>query len=159
MCSGSSHFLPTPANCIPCATALGATFDAALLRSVGSFLAREAAGKGSSLLLAPTCNIQRNPLNGRVGCSFEHDIEGSCDLAHTHTLQQAYESFSEDPHLSGIMAASYIAGLQDSGVGGCIKHFGGKLCMRTWLNLADFIHICFARSMLNSRKRHGGPAS
>ncbi|GAA5942574.1 beta-glucosidase H [Sporobolomyces koalae] len=97
---GSSHFNPTPATCIPAATALGATFDTDLINQVGGLLARECVAKGSSLLLAPTCNIQRNPLNGR-----------------------AFESFSEDPHLSGHITAAYINGLQDNGIGACPKHF------------------------------------
>lgn len=69
---GSSHFLPTPAQCIPCATALGATFDPEALQRMGAVLAREAKAKGSSLVLGPTINIQRNPLNGRVCSSFVH---------------------------------------------------------------------------------------
>lgn len=97
---GSSHFMPTPANCIPCATALGSTFDTDLIHQVGGLLARDTKAKCSSMLLAPTCNIQRNPLNGR-----------------------AFESFSEDPFLSGMLAAAYINGLQESGVGAVIKHF------------------------------------
>ncbi|BGP39734.1 hypothetical protein JCM10450v2_003703 [Rhodotorula kratochvilovae] len=100
---GSSHFLPTPAQCIPCATALGATFDKDALHALGAVLAREAKAKGSSLILAPTTNIQRHPLNGR-----------------------AYESFSEDPLLSGHLAAAYINGLQENGVGATIKHLVGN---------------------------------
>jgi beta-glucosidase len=52
------------------------------------------------LLLAPTCNIQRSPLGGR-----------------------SFESFSEDPFLSGTLASAYISGLQENGVGATIKHF------------------------------------
>ncbi|KAH7340805.1 beta-glucosidase [Rhizoctonia solani] len=97
---GSSHFLSSPAQCIPCATALGSTFDPELIREVGSFLAVEAKTKSATVLLAPTCNIQRSPLGGR-----------------------SFESFSEDPHLSGHLAAAYVAGLQDNGVAATIKHF------------------------------------
>ncbi|EIM81964.1 glycoside hydrolase family 3 protein [Stereum hirsutum FP-91666 SS1] len=100
---GSSHFLPTPAATIPCATALAATYDTDLIAKVGGLLAEECEAKGSSLLLAPTCNIQRNPLNGR-----------------------AFESFSEDPFLSGMMSSAVIHGLQDGGVGATIKHFVGN---------------------------------
>lgn len=57
---------------------MAATFDLELVRQVGELLAEEAKVKSSVILLAPTCNIQRNPLGGR-----------------------AFESFSEDPHLSG----------------------------------------------------------
>lgn len=100
---GSSHFLPTPAQCLPCATLLAATFDQRLIREAGQFLAEEAKLKSSVILLAPTCNIQRSPLGGR-----------------------AFESFSEDPHLSGILSAAYVAGLQSKGVAATIKHFVGN---------------------------------
>lgn len=93
---GSSHFVSTPAQCLPvsihlilgskalmfpffqCATALASTFDTELVNQVGGFLAEEAKTKSAVVLLAPTCNIQRSPLGGR-----------------------SFESFSEDPHLSG----------------------------------------------------------
>lgn len=55
---------------------------------------------GTHLLLAPTVNTQRSPLGGR-----------------------GFESFSEDPHLNGTIAASYINGLQSTGVSATIKHF------------------------------------
>ncbi|EIN08123.1 hypothetical protein PUNSTDRAFT_154781 [Punctularia strigosozonata HHB-11173 SS5] len=97
---GSSHFVSTPAQCLPCATSFGATFDQDLIRDVGAFLAAEAKIKSSVILLAPTCNIQRSPLGGR-----------------------AFESFSEDPYLSGMMAAAYVNGLQSDGVAATIKHF------------------------------------
>ncbi|KAG8948268.1 hypothetical protein FRC04_009906 [Tulasnella sp. 424] len=97
---GSSHFLSSPAQCIPCATSMGATFDPELIREAGAFLAAEAKLKSAVCLLAPTCNIQRNPLGGR-----------------------AFESFSEDPHLSGTLAAAYVNGLQKNGVAATIKHF------------------------------------
>ncbi|PIL30463.1 hypothetical protein GSI_07162 [Ganoderma sinense ZZ0214-1] len=100
---GSSHFVATPAQCLPCATSMAATFDTDYLFKVGSFLGEEAKIKSSVILLAPTCNIQRNPLGGR-----------------------AFESFSEDPHLSGTMAAAYVNGLQSQGVAATIKHFVGN---------------------------------
>ncbi|KAJ7940912.1 glycoside hydrolase superfamily [Mycena leptocephala] len=100
---GSSHFVASPAQCIPCATAMASTFDPDLIQKAGRFLAAEAKCKSSVVLLAPTCNIQRSPLGGR-----------------------AFESFSEDPHLSGTMAASYVNGLQAEGVSATIKHFVGN---------------------------------
>lgn len=60
---------------------MASTFDPDLIHQVGVFLAEETKVKSSVILLAPTCNIQRNPLGGR-----------------------AFESFSEDPHLSGVPA-------------------------------------------------------
>lgn len=62
-----------------CATSLASTFDPELVYKVGQFLGQEAKVKSSVILLAPTCNIQRSPLGGR-----------------------AFESFSEDPYLSGM---------------------------------------------------------
>ncbi|KAJ3723517.1 glycoside hydrolase family 3 protein [Lentinula guzmanii] len=100
---GSSHFASTPAQCLPCATSLASTFDVNLIRKVGEFLAAETKIKSSVILLAPTCNIQRSPLGGR-----------------------AFESFSEDPYLSGIMASAYVNGLQSQGVSAAIKHFVGN---------------------------------
>ncbi|KAH9830943.1 putative beta-glucosidase from glycoside hydrolase family GH3 [Rhodofomes roseus] len=97
---GSSHFVSVPAQCIPCATSMASTFDPELIHDVGVFLAEETKVKSSVVLLAPTCNIQRNPLGGR-----------------------AFESFSEDPHLSGTMAAAYVNGLQSQNVASTIKHF------------------------------------
>ncbi|KAF9562128.1 beta-glucosidase [Agrocybe pediades] len=100
---GSSHFVPTPAQCLPCATALASTFDQDLVESVGDFLAQETKLKSSVVLLAPTCNIQRTPLGGR-----------------------AFESFSEDPHLSGSLVVAYVHGLQKQGVAATVKHFVGN---------------------------------
>ncbi|KAG8897103.1 hypothetical protein FRB99_008457 [Tulasnella sp. 403] len=98
---GGHFFNGTPANCIPCATALGATWDTELVREIASkLLASETKQRAASVLLAPTCNIQRSPLGGR-----------------------SFESFAEDPHLSGVLASAYINGLQSGGVAACIKHF------------------------------------
>lgn len=79
---------------------MGAAFDADLTAEAGRLLAAEAKARGASCLLAPTVNIQRSPLGGR-----------------------AFESFSEDPTLSGLTAAAYINGLQENGVSATIKHF------------------------------------
>ncbi|KAK7043724.1 hypothetical protein VNI00_008336 [Paramarasmius palmivorus] len=97
---GSSHFASTPAQCLPCATSLASTFDPELIHDVGAFLAEEAKLKSSVILLAPTCNMQRSPLGGR-----------------------AFESFSEDPHLSGVISNAYVKGLQSKNVAATIKHF------------------------------------
>ncbi|KAI0000059.1 glycoside hydrolase family 3 protein [Russula vinacea] len=85
----------TPAKCLPCATALAATWDRNLVEEVGfKLLASEAKLRAASLILAPTCNIQRS-----------------------------FESFSEDPHLSGTICSAYIRGVQSGGIGATIKHF------------------------------------
>jgi beta-glucosidase len=49
---------------------------------------------------------------------------GQHEATETRFFTKAFESFSEDPFLSGMLAAAYINGLQESGVGAVIKHFG-----------------------------------
>ncbi|PPR01041.1 hypothetical protein CVT24_000575 [Panaeolus cyanescens] len=98
---GNHFFMSTPAKCLPCATALGATWDTDLVKEIGlKLIAEEAKLRAASIVLAPTCNIQRNPLGGR-----------------------SFESFSEDPFLSGIIAAAYVNGVQSGGIGTTIKHY------------------------------------
>jgi len=86
--------------CLPCGSALAATWNRDLIRRVGRLLADEARAKGAGVLLGPTVNIHRHPLNGRH-----------------------FECFSEDPYLSAEMAVAYIEGVQERGVGACVKHF------------------------------------
>lgn len=89
-----------PATCFPTASALGATWDVDLVRQVGLAIAAEAQAENVQVLLAPGLNLKRSPLCGR---NFEY--------------------FSEDPVLTGELAAAYVNGLQANGVGGCLKHF------------------------------------
>ncbi|MFD0901248.1 beta-glucosidase H [Actinomadura sediminis] len=89
-----------PSIALPSPTALAATWDAALLRRAGALLAQEARRKGVHVLLAPTVNLQRSPLGGRH-----------------------FECFSEDPLLSGLLAAEYVRGVQGGGVAVTVKHF------------------------------------
>lgn len=84
----------------PVGIALGATWNPKLVEKIGNVLADEVKDKSAHILLAPTVNIHRTPIAGRN-----------------------FECFSEDPYLSGMLAAAYIKGLQDQGVGACIKHF------------------------------------
>ena len=97
---GQKFFNGTPSNCFPCATGLAAAFDTALAAEVGVALGEESRAKGAHALLGPTSNIQRSPLGGR-----------------------GFESFSEDPFLSGLITAGYINGLQSTGVAATLKHF------------------------------------
>lgn len=97
---GTRFFNATPAACLPCGTALGATWDVSLIEKMGQLLALESKAKGVHVLLGPTVNIQRSPLGGR-----------------------GFESFAEDPVLSGLLAAAYVNGVQDEGVVAAIKHF------------------------------------
>ncbi|KAJ5216204.1 uncharacterized protein N7498_002611 [Penicillium cinerascens] len=96
---GTRFFNGVPAACLPCATALGASFDTELIFSLGKLLGLECRAKGAHVLLGPTINIQRGPLGGR-----------------------GFESFSEDPLLSGSLAASYCLGVQSENVIATPKH-------------------------------------
>ena len=97
---GIRFFNGTPAACLPCATALGATFDVDLLRSVGQLLGQEAKAKGAHVLLGPTMNIQRSPLGGR-----------------------GFESFSADPFLSGMLGGEYCNGAHQEDIIAVPKHY------------------------------------
>lgn len=85
---------------LPCATALGCTFNVELVTELFSFVGQEMRENHVDLLLGPGMNIHRNPLGGR---NFEY--------------------FSEDPCLTGRMAAAELHGLHRQGVSGVIKHF------------------------------------
>lgn len=87
----------------PCGVSLAATWNVNLLREVGEHLAAETKARGAHVLLAPTVCLHRSPLGGRN-----------------------FESFSEDPLLTGKLAAAYISGLQSRGVAATIKHFVGN---------------------------------
>ena len=97
--------------CFPNATCLAATWDTKLLYEVGVELGKDTKTKNASVLLAPTINCHRSPLG---------------TLHHVSKLMlggRHFESYSEDPVLSGKIAAAYINGLQSQGVGATIKHF------------------------------------
>ena len=89
-----------PALCIPCGTALGATWNPDLVEELGGALAAETRARGSHVLLAPTVNLHRTPLGGR-----------------------SFECMSEDPVLTGKIASGYIRGVQGGGVATTVKHF------------------------------------
>ena len=93
----------SPASCLPCPSALGATWDPALVREVAAALGAEARGKGIDILLAPTINLMRTPLGGR-----------------------GFECFSEDPELTARIAVAYVLGVQGAGVAATVKHFVGN---------------------------------
>ena len=92
-----------PATCYPSAAGLANTWDEALIEEMGRFLGLEAASEGVSVLLGPGVNIKRSPLCGR---NFEY--------------------FSEDPYLSGKMAAALIRGIQSNGISACVKHYAAN---------------------------------
>ncbi|GIK06025.1 hypothetical protein Aspvir_010143 [Aspergillus viridinutans] len=100
---GTKFFVGVPAACLPCGTALGATWDCDLLHQAGVLLGKECLAKGAHCWLGPTINMQRSPLGGR-----------------------GFESFAEDPHLSGIMTKSIILGCESTGVISTVKHYVGN---------------------------------
>jgi beta-glucosidase len=93
----------SPALCVPCGSALGATWDPHLVEQVAAAIGEDARGKGIRVLLAPTVNIHRSPLYGRN-----------------------FECYSEDPVLSGLVAAAFVRGAQSRGVITTVKHFVGN---------------------------------
>ena len=97
---GAWGSMASPSVATPVGIALGATWNPELVEKVGNVLADELKAKGAHILLAPTVNIHRTPIAGRN-----------------------FECYSEDPFLSGMLASAYIKGIQDKGVGACIKHF------------------------------------
>ncbi|KAH8601980.1 glycoside hydrolase family 3 protein [Bisporella sp. PMI_857] len=97
---GTKFFNGITAACFPCGTGLAATWNTELLRKAGVVMGQESKAKGAHVILGPTINIQRSPLGGR-----------------------GFESFSEDPVLSGLGAAALVNGIQETGVVATIKHF------------------------------------
>ncbi|KAF2014563.1 glycoside hydrolase family 3 protein [Aaosphaeria arxii CBS 175.79] len=89
-----------PAAFLPSGVSLGATWDVNLMERIGGLLAEECKTKSASVSLAPTMCIHRHPLGGRN-----------------------FESFSEDPFLTGKLASAHIRGMQSRGIGATPKHF------------------------------------
>ncbi len=102
MTADGSQGLRIGENCTawPIATSMASTWDVELMEAVGKATAAEAEAAEIDIWLAPGMNIHRNPLCGR---NFEY--------------------FSEDPLLTGVMAAHLTKGAQEGGLGVTLKHF------------------------------------
>lgn len=92
-----------PATCFPTSVTTACSWDTALTREIGMAIGQEAREQGVGVVLGPGCNLKRNPLCGR---NFEY--------------------YSEDPYLSGKMAAGFIMGAEGQGVGTSLKHFAAN---------------------------------
>ncbi len=91
------------ATCFPTAATVANSWNEQLGEEIGEALGEEAQAMEVNVLLGPGLNIKRSPLCGR---NFEY--------------------FSEDPYLSGKMAAAYVRGIQKKGVYACLKHFAAN---------------------------------
>ena len=90
-------------TCFPAGTTIACSWDRELFTEMGQALGEEAQALDVGILLGPAMNIKRTPLCGR---NFEY--------------------LSEDPYLTGALAAAYVKGVQSQGVATSLKHFAAN---------------------------------
>lgn len=96
---GTKFFNSVPTACIPTGTAMGSCWNADLMYKIGKLMGEQCRAKGAHVLMGPTINMVRSPLSGR-----------------------SFESLSEDPFLTGLLALSYCKGVHETKVMVCPKH-------------------------------------
>ncbi|MCX7973640.1 MAG: glycoside hydrolase family 3 C-terminal domain-containing protein [Candidatus Aminicenantes bacterium] len=104
------------ATCWPNPLTLASTWNTELLEQIGTAVGREACYFGVDIMLSPGMNIHRDPLGGRV-----------------------FEYYSEDPYLTGKMAAAYIRGLENQGIGATMKHYAANNFENNRANIDEVI--------------------
>ena len=92
-----------PSTAFPTGSALGATWDEAIVEKVANAIGEEFSSYGVNAVMGPSVNIKRHPMCGR---NFEY--------------------LSEDPYLTGKLGAAYVKGVQERGVAACPKHFAAN---------------------------------
>lgn len=95
-----SHLEDTGTACFPSSTALASTWNTELMHRFGQEVGVQARLKDVQVVIGPNINMHRDPRGGRN-----------------------FETFSEDPLLTGKLAGAIVKGVQESGVGACVKHF------------------------------------
>ncbi len=93
----------TPGVVVPAGITLGATWDPDLVGEIGALIGTEARRKSAHIVLGPTVNLHRTPVGGRT-----------------------FECYSEDPELTGALAAAYVRGVQSHDVAVTVKHFAAN---------------------------------
>lgn len=101
--SSGLRLINQPSMAYPSLTSLASTWDNELVYDITKYIASDFSSYGIDILLGPGLNVQKNIFGGR---NFEY--------------------FSEDPYLSGVMAASYTNGLQANDIGACLKHYAAN---------------------------------
>ncbi|MEN8137621.1 MAG: glycoside hydrolase family 3 C-terminal domain-containing protein [Bacteroidota bacterium] len=100
MLNGPNGVGGDPGTAFPTGVAMAATWNEDLMHRIGVAIGNESRAKKADILLGPTVNIQRMPLGGRN-----------------------FESYSEDPFLSGRLGVNFVKGVQELGVATSLKHF------------------------------------